>query len=103
MDLKEAQELARKMRNCLDEKNGKQFQTGSHYLTDLIEEVGELAAAIGRKEIRKVEPKHSIQEELMDVLIDILWLANHYKIDIESELSNTLEKWKERFGFENLK
>ncbi len=103
MDLKEAQTIAAKIRDSFEKKLGKQFQTGSQILTDLMEEVGELAAAIGRKEIRKTESDHKIEHELIDIFIDLLWLANHYGVDFGKEFSKTVGRWEKRFDFEKLK
>ena len=103
MEIKEAQDMAGKIRDAFEKKLGKQFETGSQILTDLMEEVGELAAAVGRIEIRKTESKHRIEEEPVDIFVDLLWLANHYGVDFEQEFGKMLERWKKRFGFDGLK
>ena len=56
------------------------------YFLKLSEEVGELANAIGKNQLRKNSEniKGTIDEELWDVIYYALALANCYDIDIES-------------------
>ena len=56
------------------------------YFLKLSEEVGELANAIGKNQLRKDSEniKGTIDEELWDVIYYALALANCYDIDIES-------------------
>jgi NTP pyrophosphatase (non-canonical NTP hydrolase) len=97
MEVSELQRIAADFRKSLDEKFGRQFRGPKELMIDLMEEVGELAKSVSRKEIRGEEPKHSIESELTDVFLDVLWLANHYGIEIDREFMKSMERWKERF------
>lgn len=97
MDVSELQKIAGEFRKSLNEKFGEQFKGSKELMIDLMEEVGELAKSISRKEIRGEEPDHPIESEIVDVFLDILWLANHYNIDLGGEFQKSMEKWKDRF------
>jgi NTP pyrophosphatase (non-canonical NTP hydrolase) len=98
MRISELQKIAADFRKSLDEKHGEQFKGPKELMIDLMEEVGELAKAISRKEIRGEKPEHSIESELVDIFLDILWLANHYGIELDREFRKSMERWKKRFG-----
>ena len=68
------------------------------YFLKLSEEVGELANAIGKNQLRKYSEniKGTIDEELWDVIYYALALANCYDIDIESVI-------KEKEDINNIK
>ncbi len=66
----------------------------------ITEELGEVAREINSLEGYK--PKKSglknlkLGEELADLLFSIICLANHCKIDLDTELSNVFKKYTER-------
>ena len=68
------------------------------YFLKLSEEVGELANAIGKNQLRKDSEniKGTIDEELWDVIYYALALANCYDIDMESVI-------KEKENINNIK
>ncbi len=72
MELREIREKIRERYYELDKKSGELF-----LLAVLFEEVGELAEAVRKKEIKNIE------EELADVLFMILSLANYFNVDLE--------------------
>ncbi|MHA1292813.1 MAG: nucleotide pyrophosphohydrolase [Promethearchaeota archaeon] len=69
-------------------------------LTAIVEELGELAREInsleGFKPKKPTEREVNIGEELADVLFSVICLANHYKIDLNDELNQVLEKYSTR-------
>jgi NTP pyrophosphatase (non-canonical NTP hydrolase) len=69
-------------------------------LSAIMEELGEVAKEInhieGYKTKKPDEVPSSIGEELGDVIFAILCVANYYKIDINKELSLTIEKYSKR-------
>lgn len=100
VSLKDSQEMAKAARSSFDKKFSNTFKTPQDFMVDLAEEVGELAKVISDKEIRKQNPRQGdLEGELIDVYMDILWLANYYKIDIEKEFINKINKWNKRYDF----
>ncbi len=79
MDLKELREIIREKYYETDKRSGELF-----LLAVLFEEVGELAEAVRKRDLK------SIEEELADVLFMVLSLANLFDVDVESKL---LEKF----------
>lgn len=79
-------------------------------MLDLVEEVGELANAMlmvdGNKTSGnpdKQRTKADIADALADCLYDLIILADHYDVDLESEYSEMLERMRERFKSGDLK
>jgi len=62
-------------------------------MVDLMEEVGELANAVLVREKFKSEKrkKSDLRDCFGDVLMDLIFLANYYEIDIEEEYNKILE------------
>lgn len=75
MDLKEIRKMIKEKYYEIDAKSGELF-----LLAVLFEEVGELAEAVRKRDVKAVE------EELADVLFMVLSLANLFDADIESKL-----------------
>jgi NTP pyrophosphatase (non-canonical NTP hydrolase) len=69
-------------------------------LSAIVEEVGELAKEInyleGIKPKKSDETATKIGEELADVIFAIICVANYYKIDINDELDQVIEKFTKR-------
>ena len=69
-------------------------------LASVTEELGELAREINALEKIKVKKSSEIEknigEELADLLFSIICLSNFYKIDINSELKQVMEKFQKR-------
>ncbi len=69
-------------------------------LSAIIEEVGELAKEINHlegykpKKIKTEDEK--IGEELADILYALICIANYYKIDLNHELNNVIDKFSTR-------
>jgi len=66
-------------------------------LSAIVEEIGELANEInhleGFKPKKSDKESSNLGEELADVIFAIICLANSYKIDINSELEDVIEKY----------
>jgi NTP pyrophosphatase (non-canonical NTP hydrolase) len=75
MELTELQRLIKEKYYEIDSKSGELF-----LLAVLFEEVGELAEAVRKKDIK------GIKEELTDVLFMVLSLANLFGLELESRL-----------------
>jgi len=75
MELTELQRLIKEKYYEIDSKSGELF-----LLAVLFEEVGELAEAVRKKDIKGIE------EELTDVLFMVLSLANLFDLELESKL-----------------
>ena len=67
-------------------------------LTDLTEEVGELANAILVKEGFKNEKraKADLVDSICDILFDVFMIAEEYNIDVEKEYLKVLEQLQAR-------
>ncbi|MBI4895705.1 MAG: hypothetical protein HY831_04395 [Candidatus Aenigmarchaeota archaeon] len=103
ISIKNSQDIAKNARGAFDKKFSNTFKTPQDFLVDLTEEVGELTKVISDKEIRKQQPREGdLEGELIDVYMDLLWLANHYGVDLEKEFINKINKWNKRYDF-NLK
>ncbi|ADB57103.1 MazG nucleotide pyrophosphohydrolase domain-containing protein [Archaeoglobus profundus] len=75
MDLKEVRKAIKEKYYEIDARSGELF-----LLAVLFEEVGELAEAVRKRDVKAIE------EELTDVLFMVLSLANYFNVDIESRL-----------------
>lgn len=69
-------------------------------LSAVIEEVGELAKEINHLEGFKPKKNNNeeakVGEELADIVYAVICIANYYKIDLNTELKNVIEKYSER-------
>jgi len=96
MDAKEIQNKVDEIINKIDTKLNVSHDA-NHTIIHLIEEIGELARQINNKNIRNVEQdKANIEEELADILILTMRLANIYNVDTESAIIGKINKLKQR-------
>ena len=69
-------------------------------LASVTEELGELAREINAMEKIKTKKSSEIEknigEELADLLFSIVCISNYYKIDLNSEFKQVLEKYRKR-------
>lgn len=102
--LRDAQHLCwknfRKINDKIDPERGKSW-TPFVMVTDLLEEVGELASAIkgleGFKPPDKTKTKQDLATELSDLLYMIFVLAEHYGIELEEAFIQTVNDYVLRF------
>ena len=71
-----------------------------HYMLKLMEEVGELAKAVGKDRRRTDGVKVTIDEELWDVIYYCVRLANYYGVDLEKTIRDKEEINKAKYGFD---
>jgi NTP pyrophosphatase (non-canonical NTP hydrolase) len=90
----------RKITEKLDPSRG-QGWTPFVMVTDLLEEAGEVAAAVkgleGFKPPEKPKNKEMLATELSDMLYIIFILAEHYGIDLEESFLQTVNEYMLRF------
>jgi len=102
--LRDAQHLCwknfRKINDKLDPERGKSW-TPFVMVTDLLEEAGEVAAAVkgleGFKPPEKSMTKEMLATELSDLLYIILVLAENYGIELEDSFLQTVNDYILRF------
>jgi NTP pyrophosphatase (non-canonical NTP hydrolase) len=102
--LRDAQHLCwktfRKINDQLDPARGKGW-TPFVMVTDLLEEAGEVASAVkgleGFKPPDKPKTKEMLATELSDLLYMIFVLAEHYGINLEESLLETVNNYILRF------
>ena len=89
-----------KMNRRLDEKRGRPW--GPFVMvTDILEEAGEVASVVkgleGFKPPDKPKTREMLATELSDLLYMIFVLAEHYKINLEEKLLQTVNDYILRF------
>ena len=86
--------------NTIIDKIDKKLQVNHNAETTfihLIEELGELARQHNNRSIRKIEQdKSNIEEEIADISMMIMRLAEIYDINIEKAVTNKIQKLKMR-------
>ncbi|MCK4280361.1 MAG: nucleotide pyrophosphohydrolase [Candidatus Thorarchaeota archaeon] len=73
--------------------------TAEHFALDIVSEMGELAKEILRASNygrESPEFRSEMASELGDLLYSLIALANHLEVDLESELHETLNKYRRR-------
>ncbi len=65
----------------------------------LTEELGEIARQLSNKKIRpELYDEHNLKEEIIDVLLETIILANVCKVDLDKEISQKMDKLFKKFG-----
>lgn len=97
MDFTEAREMAWEVQKKLEEKHGE--QSPYRMVTELVEEVGEIAEAVKAREgvAGKEHAKGKIGAELADALYSILTLASYYNTDLEKDFEKVINGIKQRY------
>ena len=96
MEIKNLQKEANDIVLAIDSKLGAEHNVETTFI-HLLEEFGELARQHNNKNIRKIEQdKANIEEEIADITILLMRLANIYNISMEDVLINKINKLKER-------
>jgi NTP pyrophosphatase (non-canonical NTP hydrolase) len=104
LTLRDAQHLSwknfRKINDALDQQRGKSW-TPFVMVADLLEEAGEVAAAVkgleGFKPPEKPKTKEMLAGELSDLLYIIFVLAERYGIELEEAFMQTVNDYILRF------
>ncbi len=91
MNLKGAQKIVDEWAQQFE----KPYFSSLEQLAQLLEEAGELSRLIqhkeGRKKLKKGEIERNLGEELSDVLLPIICIANSQKIDLEEAFYKMVE------------
>ena len=96
METKDIQNKANEIIELVDKKLNVNHDADKTVL-HLIEELGEIARQINNKNIRnKEQDNDNLSEEIADVLMLTMRLANIYNIDIERGIIEKIEKLKQR-------
>ncbi len=97
MDVKKAVELAGETQKKLDEKFGK--HDAYRLVTELAEEVGEVAEAVKAEEGVAGKEKHrgNIGGELADVLYSVLVLSQKYGTNLDKDFQKVIDGINERY------
>ncbi len=100
MEINELQKQVKELLKKIDSKQKGNHDTETTFV-HLIEEIGEVSRQLYNEKIGRDElDKKNIKEELSDVLMLVLQLANNFNIDLEQEVKNKILKLKERAGVE---
>jgi len=96
MDIKEYQRLAAEMVDKIDRKFNINRDTQLN-LSQLLEELGELARAANLERLRNKKPeKKELEDEFADVLLQLAKLADLFDIDLEKAILDKIEILKKR-------
>jgi len=92
------QDIQAAIHNWITEHGG--YWSPLAMLSAIMEELGELAREInhleGYKPKKSEKNRFNIGEELADILYALVCIANHYKIDLGTELKKVIGKYSER-------
>ena len=96
--MKELQKLASDIVKEIDRKLG--VHRDAHLtLSQLIEELGELARVVNSERLRgKIPRKEEFEEEFADVFLQLSALADIFEIDLEKAVLEKIEILKKRHG-----
>ena len=98
MEVLEFQKLCSSIVKDIDKKHSierdEQFN-----MSQLIEELGELAKEVNRFKLRGVEAKKSdLEDEFADVILQLLTLSEMFNVDVEKSVKTKIETLKQRHG-----
>ena len=98
MNVREFQKLASDIVREIDEKLG--VNRDAHIsISQLLEELGELARAVNSERLRnKVPKKKELEEEFADVFLQLSILADIFGVDLEKAVLDKIEILKKRHG-----
>jgi NTP pyrophosphatase (non-canonical NTP hydrolase) len=99
--MKSLQNKVKELDSFISSKTGK-TQNAYAISTNIAAEVGELCDEViglegDRIEDTNYKDSNGAAKEIVDVIYNLLRLANHYDIDVEEHLSKRLNKIKKKF------
>ena len=100
MDVKELQRRAVEIVDKIDEKAGlnRDAQLG---VSQLIEELGELAKEANREKLRNQNPElEDLEDEFADVLLQLCKLADLFGVDFEKAVTNKISVLQKRHNLD---
>jgi NTP pyrophosphatase (non-canonical NTP hydrolase) len=96
MDVKEFQKLSSDIVRKIDKKYNIDRDAQLN-LSQLLEEIGELARIAKLKKLRNQNPeKKELEDEFADVLLQLTILADYYDINLEKAVLDKIEILKKR-------
>jgi len=96
MEIKEFQKKCADIVDKIDKKYGIE-RDPQLAVTQLMEEIGELAKDINLKRLRDKEPsKENLSGEFADVFLQLAMLAEMHNVDLEKAVENKIKILKER-------
>ena len=99
MDIKE---IEKRIMNFVQQRTkSKNYElTPEHSYIHLTEELGEVARQLSNKKMRPdLFDESNLKEEIVDVILEAIILANSCKVDLDEEIHNKIEKLFKRHGF----
>lgn len=98
MNLKDVQGLSSKIVKDIDKKFNVERDVQLN-LSQLLEELGELANVANLQRLRNKTPeKKALEDEFADVFLQLATLADSFDIDLEQSVLNKIEILKKRHG-----
>ena len=97
MEFQKLQKLSAEIVKRIDEKLGVK-RGGEFTISQLVEELGELARVVNSERMGRRVEKRNLAEEFADVLIQLAALADLYQLDLERAVLEKIEILKERHG-----
>lgn len=89
---KKCSAIVKKIDNKYSVERNEQFT-----MSQLIEELGELAKEVNREKLRgKKAEKSDLEDEFADVVLQLFTLAESFDIDIEKSVKTKIETLKQR-------
>ncbi len=74
--------------------------TPEHSYIHLTEEMGEVARQLSNKKMRPdMFDENNLKEEIVDVILEAIILANTCKVDLDKEIQDKIDKLFKRHGF----
>lgn len=100
MELNEIQKLASEIVDKLDKKFDVKRDAQLN-LSQLTEELGELAKEVNLKKLRKRTPeKKNLEDEFADVFLQLAKLADSFNIDLDKAVLDKIKILKEKHNLE---
>jgi len=100
MEIKEYQKLAKEIIDEIDQKFNLKRDAQLN-LSQLMEELGELAKVVNLEKLRKQKPdKKDLEDEFADVFLQLAKLADLCDIDLEKAILDKIEILKKRHNLE---
>lgn len=96
MRIREAQIHANELATAFNERYDRP-STLSFYFIDLIQELGKVAEVIRTEELSSKKPEENLENRLVDLLYDVLMIANLSKIDLETTFIKRMEQFQTKF------
>ncbi len=99
MKVKDFQKMSAKVIDDIDGVVGIADRDPQLNLSQLVEELGELAKEVNREKLRKQIPeKKDLEDEFADVFLQLSKLADFFDVDLEKAVLGKIERLKERHG-----